>query len=105
MRDTYTSMKKALEPLVLYDFDDTNISNELKAYAFVLDEINRDIEEMLNECFIDTANSYGLSNRELVIGAQRDDLSVAKRREMLRLREGICKSSFTLFRHYMSCTV
>lgn len=96
MRDTYTSMKKALEPLVLYDFDDTNISNELKAYAFVLDEINRDIEEMLNECFIDTANSYGLSNRELVIGAQRDDLSVAKRREMLRLREGICKSSFTL---------
>lgn len=96
MSDTYTSMTKKLEPLALYSFDGTNINNELKTYALVLDEVNDQIEQMLCECFIDTASSYGLSNRELVIGASRDDLSVSKRREMLRLRESITKSSFTV---------
>lgn len=96
MSDTYTSMKKSLTPLGIYNFNRTNINTELKAYAFVLDEINNEIQEMLSECFIDSAKSYGLTNRELVIGAQRDDLSVEQRREMLLLRESITKSSFTV---------
>lgn len=96
MSDTYISMKNALSTLSLYDFDDTNISNELKVYAYVLDELNNELNVMLDECFIDTASSYGLSQRELIIGDVRNDLSVDKRREMLKLRESICKSSFTV---------
>lgn len=96
MSDTYVSIKNALTPLSLYDFEGTNISNELKVYAMVLDELNDELCTMLDECFIDTASSYGLSQRELIIGDVRDDLSVEKRREMLKLRESICKSSFTV---------
>lgn len=96
MSDTYTSMKNSLSTLSIYEFEGTNISNELKAYALVLDEINAELSEMIDECFIDTASSYGLSQRELTIGAVRDDLTIDKRREMLKLRESICKSSFTV---------
>ena len=96
MKRAYSSMCDALAPLSLYEFDDTNVSYELQAYALVLDEINIKLTDMLKECFIETASDYGLSNREIVIGAVRDDLSVNKRRDMLRLRESITSSSFTL---------
>ncbi len=96
MKDTYTSMIDALSPLNLYSFDDTNISMELSVYAYFLDELNSELDTMLNECFIDSASSYGLSFRELIIGAERTDLTVKKRREMLKLRESISKSSFTV---------
>ncbi len=96
MKHAYSSMVEALAPLSLYNFGDTNISYELEAYALVLDEINTQLSRMLKECFIETASDYGLSNREIVIGAVRDDLSVTKRRNMLRLRESITSSSFTL---------
>lgn len=96
MIDAYTSMTDVLSRISLYSFDDTNVSYELRAYACVLDKLNEELMTMLNECFIDTAQSYGLSQRELIIGAERTDLSVEKRREMLKLRESICKSSFTV---------
>ncbi|MBQ2970941.1 MAG: DUF2313 domain-containing protein [Ruminococcus sp.] len=96
MKDTYTSMTDALSAFNLYSFDNTNISTELSVYAYFLDELNAELTTMLNECFIDTASYYGLSYRELIIGAERMDLSVVQRREMLKLRESICKSSFTL---------
>lgn len=96
MKNTYTSMTDALSPLNLYSFDDTNVSKELSVYAYFLDELNAELTTMLNECFIDSAFSYGLSFRELIIGAERMDLTTKKRREMLKLRESICKSSFTV---------
>ena len=96
MGDSYNSMAKSLGALSLYDLESENISNELKAYAFIIDEINDELIEMLQECFIDTASTYGLANRELIIGAVRDDLTIEKRREMLKLRESITKSSFTV---------
>jgi len=92
----YNSMKRALCPLNLYSFDDTKISHELMAYSAVLDEINSELSVMLDECFLSSASSYGLSEREAVIGAQRDDLSVQKRREMLLLRNSLDNNSFTL---------
>ena len=42
---------------------------------------------MLKEYFIDTAQSYGLTERERFTGAVRDDLSIEKRRELLKIRE------------------
>lgn len=96
MVSAYTSMTNALNKLNLYSFDDTNVSYELKVYAYFLDELNNEILILLNECFIDSASSYGLENRELIIGAKREDLSVEERRDMLKLRESICMSSFTV---------
>lgn len=96
MKDAYSSMCGALAPLSLYKFDDTNVSYELLSYALVIDEMNTKLVEMLKECFLETASDYGLSNREIVIGAVRDDLGANKRRNMLKLRESITSSSFTL---------
>lgn len=95
MKDAYKSMCDALSPLGLYSFDSTNVKNELLSYAVAIDELNRMLVEILDECFIDSAQDFGLSQRELIIGAQRDDLSIEKRRSMLKLRESISLSSFT----------
>ncbi len=96
MTDAFTSMKNVLSGLSLYDTDSKNIFCELKAYACTLDELKADLTQMLCECFIESAQDYGLSERELVIGAVRYELSVDKRREMLKIREGIDSSYFTL---------
>ncbi len=96
MRAAYSSMEEALSKLSLYDFNNTNISYELTCYALQFDALNTLTREMLSECFIDTASSYGIENREIIIGALRDDLTLTKRREMLTLRESIDQTSFTL---------
>lgn len=96
MSSTYNTMKNTLDKLNLYSFEGTTVENELKAYAYVLDKLNGDLEEMLCECFIDTAESFGLANREIVFGEEKSNLDVSKRRKMLKLRESICMSSFTV---------
>lgn len=96
MTDAYTAMKNALEPLCLYSFENTAVAHELYTYAMMFDEHKAELLQMLDECFVDTAQSYGLAQRELIVGAVRDDLTVAQRRNMLRLRESIDKSSFTV---------
>lgn len=96
MKDAYISMKQATQKLGLYSFDNTNVSNELMAYSRTINELNEELLDMLFECFIDTACSYGLENREEIIGNVRNDLTLSKRREMLKLRESINQKSFTL---------
>ncbi len=96
MKGSYNFMKKALLPLGLYDINDNNIDYELLSYAQVLDEMKFELTEMLRECFLSSAVSYGLYNREVIVGKKRDDLSIKERRNMLTLREQIDSSSFTL---------
>lgn len=102
MVTAYESMKSVLDSTKLYHFDNSQISFELMAYANVIDKLNSDIEDMLNECFIETACDYGLSNLEQVIGVVRDDLSIAKRRDVLQKREKINSSSFTYAKIYQA---
>lgn len=86
--DSYLSMKSKLEPINLYTIaDKSNISNELKAYAESLDKLFDTYYEMLRECFIVTAQTYGIENREKSLGAERKDYSLEKRREMLISKE------------------
>ncbi len=89
-------MQKALDGTALYDVSKPNINYELMTYKMVLDELNTKIVTLSNECFIETASSFGLENRELVIGAVRDDLTLDKRRQMLKRRELINSTCFTL---------
>ncbi len=96
MKGAFESMKESLSRLNLYDFDNTNISNEMKAYAFVIDSLYEQLCLMLRECFIETAQTFGLSNREMIIGAKVENDNVESRRKMLMLRESINQSSFTV---------
>ncbi len=95
MKSSFDSMKFLLEGANLYNLEDSNIVDELTAYACILDEYYEKIRTLLTECFIDTSSSYGLIIREKILGAVRDDLSVEKRREQLKIRECIDSSSFT----------
>lgn len=74
----------------------SNIENELKAYSAGLDILTQALEEFERECFVDTACSYGLERRELMSGAQRDDLPIDLRRQMLLCRSYFGESDFTL---------
>lgn len=96
MVDSFSTMKKHLSDTGVYDVESASLSNELSAYAFVINELNDLIYTMLNECFISTAVSYGLEYKERLIGNSRDDLSVEDRRKMLSLREVIDSNCFTV---------
>ena len=96
MKSSLQTMKKAHHSTRMYDTESKNINCELMTYAMVLDELNMKLLEMARECFVDSAQSYGLENRELVIGVIRDDLDLEKRRQMLKRRELIDSSCFTL---------
>lgn len=95
MVGSYNTMMSALQKISLYSSDAKNLSTELKAYALLIDEINNEIRELMRECFVCTAESFGLSDIERIIGTVRDELSIEKRREMLMLRFSINSSCFT----------
>lgn len=82
------SMTKKLENTKIYAVKPGGRTYaELKAFAAGLDLLFNELDEMLKEYFIDTAQSYGLTERERFTGAVRDDLSIEKRRELLKIRE------------------
>lgn len=86
--DSYNSMKTKLLPLGIYSIgDNSNISAELKAYAEGLDVLFDTLDVMERECFISTAESYGIEERELFIGKERSEYSTEKRRNMLLIQE------------------
>lgn len=94
--NSYNSMTDKLKKTAIYRFGSTNISSEILTYAIEFDRLNDNIDEMLRECFISTACDYGISLRELVIGAVRDDLDIEKRRQMLTMRECININDFNI---------
>lgn len=101
--DSYTSMKNKLQSTGLYEIsEESNISDELKAYAFGLDCLFAELDEMTREYFVSTAESYGLTERERFVGKVREEYSNEKRREMLKIQEQMMgndcnKSSFEMF--------
>lgn len=88
LMDSFTSLKNKLEATGLYDvLLGTNIYAELKAYAAALDVMFGELDIMLRELFIATAESYGITNRERLLGKERDTYTLEKRREMLIVYE------------------
>ena len=82
------SMTKKLENTKIYAVKPGGRNYaEIKAFSVGLDMIFNELDEMLREYFIDTAQSYGITERERFTGAVRDDLSIEKRRELLKTRE------------------
>ena len=84
----YQSMASKLLATGLYSLEpDSAVGCELKAYAEELDRMYAELDILLREAFIFTAETYGISEREKFIGRERDDLSLARRRELLMLRK------------------
>ena len=93
---TLDSMKKVLEPLNLYNIQSSStIYAELLTYAQELDSLNNELEIIQREGFINTAQDYGLSLREELIGSVKESLSSENRREMLIKSFGVTENDFT----------
>lgn len=91
MMSSFESMKTKLESTGIYNVtEDSNIRKELLAYSEGLNRVFDELSEMECECFIETAESYGLSERERFLGVDRSSLAVEKRRELLETAEQLC---------------
>lgn len=86
--NSFESMKTKLEKTGLYNVKNgTNIRAELCAYAAGLDVVFNELEKAERELFIDTAEDYGISERERFLGKLKDDCTLEKRRSMLKVYE------------------
>lgn len=86
--DSFNSMKTKLDALGIYDITDgKNIFAELKAYSVVFDELFAELGIMLRELFVDTAQTYGIDTRGLLLGKIKAEFPLEQRREMLKIYE------------------
>ena len=90
------SMKQKLSVFSIYDLENENslVLAELKAYAKGLECLKESLVELERECFLSTAQSYGLDLRERVFTSKKDDLTFDERREMLKYRYAITSNDF-----------
>ena len=80
----YQSMKQKLQPLGLYRLDSGDaLDLELTVYGEELDRLYDALDELLREAFIETAEGYGLEDREKFLGPVRTSETTARRRERL----------------------
>lgn len=85
---SYESMKAKLAPVGLYTLEEgSNICQELKSYAEGLDVLFDELDTMTREYYIETAESYGITQRELFVGGMKSEYTLEQRREMLKLQE------------------
>ena len=86
--ESFLSMKQKLLPLGLYELDDNDETVwELKAYAEGLNTLFDTLDELEREYFISTAQSYGLSRRELLFGREMSGQTAQERRDALMYLE------------------
>lgn len=80
----FEKMSEILSATGLYDISQGNfVYAELKAYAEGLDMVFDELNEMLRECFAETAESYGLTLREKWIKRFNHDMTLAGRRNAI----------------------
>lgn len=90
------SLLSRLSPIKLYSLSEGgNTYNELSAFAVGLEILRDELSEMLSECFLSSAESYGLSRYERLWGGEREHLPTDKRREMLISRSSLNLNDFT----------
>lgn len=90
------SIKKSLKPLGIYKLNSQGLLNaELSAYACELDTLNEEIEKLEKECFISTAEDYGITLREQLYDFSKPLWDVAKKRQRLLGMSLVKPTSFT----------
>lgn len=86
--DSFNSLKQKHLQTGLYKIEENNnIFAELKAYAKGLDYLFDIYDEILREMFVDTAESYGLTERERFMGEVNDNFGSNERRYIINTRE------------------
>ncbi|MBR1779255.1 MAG: hypothetical protein IJ758_01975 [Clostridia bacterium] len=90
------SMIEKLSVFAVYNLEKENslVLAELNAYKKGLDMIKENLDELERECFLSTAQSYGLDIRERAFTSKKDDLPFEERREMLKYRYSITSNDF-----------
>ena len=78
------SMEQKLRPIGLYALNEGDPrALELTVYGEELDRLYSALDELLREAFIETAEGYGLEDREKFLGPVRTSETTARRRERL----------------------
>lgn len=77
-------MKDMLSPLGVYSLDENSlVMCELKVYASQLEKLHEKLGTLLKECFITTAQGFGLEKVEELFEQPRPDLTIQERRQKL----------------------
>lgn len=77
-------MKDMLSPLGVYSLNENSlVMCELTVYASQLEKLHEKLSTLLRECFITTAQGFGLEKVEELFEQPRPDLTVQERREKL----------------------
>ncbi len=93
---SFESMVKKLSPLGIYGLDENGLNcGELKALAAGVDAADDELDIIIREGFVATAEDEGLRAWEELYGSPRDELSAEQRRELIIKRLGVNRSSFT----------
>lgn len=89
-------MKKKLLPTGIYTLDENGAAaKELEAFAEGIDSKDDELDIIIREAFVKTAEDYGLSMWEELFGSIRSDETAAVRREMIKGRLRLTDNSFT----------
>lgn len=93
-----TGLYAALRPLGLYRLDGTTLVDaELSAYGAGFAFVEQALEELSRECFIQTAEGYGLSLREEAMQLLlRPDGGEEKRRTLLLYRLAVAPTDYNV---------
>lgn len=94
--DSLDSMIKKLAPLKVYKLENSNVYDELFAYSKGIDLLFESIDLLQKEAFIQTAESFGLLQREKIFDSGHPKYTVEKRREMLLGRMSTGQEHYTL---------
>lgn len=90
------SMINKLSPLGVYNLSEGSIVYaELAAFSAGLDILRENLDILLRESFIATAEDFGIEIPERLVGNVRDDLLLSKRRKMLSERLSLNVTDFT----------
>lgn len=90
-------MKKQLEATGLYNVkNDSVILAELSAYAEALDICFDALHELERECFVSTAEDYGLSIRESMLARNFTGAALTQRRNAVIKAMSVCTEDYTL---------
>ncbi len=91
----FEKMRDRLSAVRLYAPDAFYLNTELTVYAEELERSRAELDHLLREMFIPTAEAEGLSEYERLFGLLRENEAAAKRREMLLLRMSLREDDFT----------
>ena len=91
----FDALKEKIESTGLYDVKEgSTVYAEIMAYAEGLKIFYDALDELLRECFITTAESYGLTLREDAIHKYNLDRSIEGRRKSIMAALSINRSEF-----------